>query len=59
MYINGHWMTDFWRQGIKYSTKDKQFFAGKKYGKAIYKPNRGIYGVDLHWANRVENGNSL
>nr|CAD2168423.1 unnamed protein product [Meloidogyne enterolobii] len=56
MYINGHWMTDFWRQGIKYSTKDKQFFAGKKYGKAIYKPNRGIYGVDLHWANRVENG---
>uniref|UniRef100_A0A915NCB5 Glycosyltransferase family 92 protein n=1 Tax=Meloidogyne floridensis TaxID=298350 RepID=A0A915NCB5_9BILA len=52
MYINGHWMTDFWRQGIKYSTKDKQFFAGKKYGKAIYKPNRGIYGVDLHWANR-------
>nr|CAD2206841.1 unnamed protein product [Meloidogyne enterolobii] len=29
MYINGHWMTDFWRQGIKYSTKDKQFFAGK------------------------------
>ncbi|KAF7635962.1 C-type lectin domain-containing protein [Meloidogyne graminicola] len=52
MNKNGHKLNDFWRQGIKYSTKDTQYF----YGKAIYKPNRGLYGVDLHWANRVEPG---
>nr|CAD2174761.1 unnamed protein product [Meloidogyne enterolobii] len=52
MNIKGHKIKEFWKKGIKYSTKDTQYF----YGKAIYKPNRGIYGVDLHWANRVENG---
>jgi hypothetical protein len=56
MTANFHWMTDFWRQGIKFSTKNTQFFAGKMWGKAVYRPNKGVYGVDLHWANRVESG---
>uniref|UniRef100_A0A915NU54 Glycosyltransferase family 92 protein n=1 Tax=Meloidogyne floridensis TaxID=298350 RepID=A0A915NU54_9BILA len=45
-----HNIVDFWHIGIQYSKRNKQFY----YGKAIYIPNNGLFGVDLHWANRVE-----
>uniref|UniRef100_A0A1I8BD03 Uncharacterized protein n=1 Tax=Meloidogyne hapla TaxID=6305 RepID=A0A1I8BD03_MELHA len=45
-----HTIVDFWHIGIQFSKRNKQFY----YGKAIYNPNNGLFGVDLHWANRVE-----
>jgi hypothetical protein len=52
MSSKGHTIVDFWRKGIKFSKNETHYF----YGKAIYRPNHGLYGVDLHWANRVEQG---
>ena len=53
MNKNEHSIVDFWHVGIQYSRKNTQYY----YGKGIYKPNNGLYGVDLHWANRVESDN--
>jgi hypothetical protein len=51
-----HDIVDFWRIGVQFNKRYIQELEGVKYGKVIYRPNNGVFGVDLHWANRLEPG---